>query len=362
METMSHQEFQLLLWKNAFNKGIPASDIFELTPLCNLDCRMCYVHLQDPSVSARMMNGDQWIAIMDEAIELGMLAAILTGGEAMTHPDFWKIYKHLTDRGISISVKTNGILLNRDAIERFSDVPPSTIDISIYGCDRESYQAVTGHDRFADVDANIRAALAAGLPLRFMITPSGYMRPWMDRILEYAKSFDIKTIVNTQLLDPHDNTGRHKEDFDLPADTIMEIRRRANALFSKHRLACEEEDTGEKPVREKTEEELEQLRCTAGRSHFAVTWDGKMLPCLTFPRDVISADVRTAGVKEAWNQVHEAVTAFRVPEQCRTCHVRSRCNYCPSSHGRYAKTRQCNPVVCELEQRIIEERWKGENA
>ena len=30
----------------ARDKGVPISGSFELTPLCNLDCRMCYVHLQ----------------------------------------------------------------------------------------------------------------------------------------------------------------------------------------------------------------------------------------------------------------------------------------------------------------------------
>lgn len=29
----------------ARDKGIPISGSFELTPLCNLDCKMCYVHL-----------------------------------------------------------------------------------------------------------------------------------------------------------------------------------------------------------------------------------------------------------------------------------------------------------------------------
>ena len=39
---------------------IPWSGSFELTPLCNLDCKMCYVHLQDPSVKHQMLSGEQW--------------------------------------------------------------------------------------------------------------------------------------------------------------------------------------------------------------------------------------------------------------------------------------------------------------
>lgn len=51
---------------------IPYIGNFELTPLCNLDCKMCYVHLQDPSVRHR---------IIQQAIDEGMMEALLTGGE-----------------------------------------------------------------------------------------------------------------------------------------------------------------------------------------------------------------------------------------------------------------------------------------
>ena len=66
----------------------PYGGSFELTPLCNLDCKMCYVHLQDPSVRQRMLSGEQWLSIIRQAIDAGMMKPMLTGGEAMTHPAF----------------------------------------------------------------------------------------------------------------------------------------------------------------------------------------------------------------------------------------------------------------------------------
>ena len=89
MKKLSHREFQLMLWQSAFSNEIPISNLFELTPLCNLDCRMCYVHLTDPTVKERMLSGEQWIDLMRQAIDHGMMIALLTGGEAMTHPDLW---------------------------------------------------------------------------------------------------------------------------------------------------------------------------------------------------------------------------------------------------------------------------------
>lgn len=171
MNTISYNKFLIEAMNNARETNTPIGGSFELTPLCNLDCKMCYVHLTDPTVKARMLSGDEWIDLMGQAISHGMMKALLTGGEAMTHPDFRKIYMYLFEQGIVIQVKTNGILLNREAIELFTEYPPYIVDVSLYGCDGESYKAVTGHDVFETVTSNIRAAIAAGLHLRLMVNP-----------------------------------------------------------------------------------------------------------------------------------------------------------------------------------------------
>ena len=110
MNSISYSKFIAEAMKNAREHDTPISGCFELTPLCNLDCKMCYVHLTDPSVKARMLSGDEWIALMEQAIEHGMMNALLTGGECLTHPDFRKIYMYLIEQGIPVRIKTNGIL------------------------------------------------------------------------------------------------------------------------------------------------------------------------------------------------------------------------------------------------------------
>ena len=116
METISYKKFITQLTDKAYRADVPLNGSFELTPLCNLDCKMCYVHLQDPSVRHRMLSGKQWIGLMEQAISKGMMTALLTGGEAMTHPDFWEIYMYLINQGISIRLKTNGLLKTEENV------------------------------------------------------------------------------------------------------------------------------------------------------------------------------------------------------------------------------------------------------
>ena len=138
MNTINYNQFIHDATKVAREHDTPISGSFELTPLCNLDCKMCYVHLTDPTVKQRMLSGDEWISLMGQAISHGMMIALLTGGEAMTHPDFWQIYSYLIDRGVSILLKTNGVLLNAETVARLLEYPPLSIDVSLYGCDGES--------------------------------------------------------------------------------------------------------------------------------------------------------------------------------------------------------------------------------
>ena len=81
-------------------RGVPLRGTLELTPLCNLDCKMCYVHLTQKQVekqSCGMLSGAQWIDIIDQAVALGMRGVTLTGGEALLHPDFEEIFLCLED-------------------------------------------------------------------------------------------------------------------------------------------------------------------------------------------------------------------------------------------------------------------------
>ena len=361
MKTINYNQFIREATKNARETDTPISGCFELTPLCNLDCKMCYVHLTDPRVKGRMLSGNEWIALMGQAIDHGMVNAMLTGGEAMTHPDFYKIYMYLIGQGVSVRVKTNGILLDNDKIELFAEYPPYAIDVSLYGCDGESYKAVTGHDVFETVTANIRAAIAAGLHIRLMVVPSAYMLTWVDRIMEYSQTFDADEVrVNAMLMDANSDTGRRMEDFGLSLEENARIFRKSREMFPREPKNLTEEEAelmGEIP--EDEPHILERgLYCNAGRTTFAMNWDGTMEPCLDFPRDVICADVKNIGFDAAWREVNRGVKDYAVPEECRTCSHNTKCHYCPTQHKTVAAKHLCVRDACDwrkLQADIAEE-------
>lgn len=347
MKTIEYNTFMQEALRTARETDTPISGCFELTPLCNLNCKMCYVHLTDPTVKGRMLSGDEWITFMAQAIAHGMLKALLTGGEAMTHPDFKTIYMYLIEQGVTVSVKTNGILLNKEMIDLFTEYPPYVVDVSLYGCDGESYKAVTEYDVFETVTANVHAAIAAGIHVRLMVTPSAWMLPWVDQVMEYAKTFSADDVsVNTVLIEANSDTGRGMENFGLNLEENAYIFRRSRELFPQKSKSLTEEELMGEISKDEPHILPSGLYCNAGRTTFAVNWDGTMGPCLSFPRDVICADVRTIGFEAAWREVNQGVKDYVVPEECHTCAYNSKCHYCPVAHKNLAAKHLCDNDVC----------------
>ena len=70
MNWFAYQDFVRI---QARERGIPAFGTFELTPLCNFDCRMCYVRLSPERMRelGRLRTAEEWLHIARQAREAG---------------------------------------------------------------------------------------------------------------------------------------------------------------------------------------------------------------------------------------------------------------------------------------------------
>lgn len=72
------------LFDRASRTLTPLSGTFELSPVCNLACKMCYVRKTPAEVAASPrppVGLIQWLSIAEQARDAGMLYLLLTGGE-----------------------------------------------------------------------------------------------------------------------------------------------------------------------------------------------------------------------------------------------------------------------------------------
>ena len=123
------------LHAKAARQGIPLSGTFELTPLCNMNCRMCYVRMSREQQEAirPLRTAAQWLELGRQAKEQGLLYLLLTGGEPFLRPDFREILAGLHQMGLLISINSNGTLIDESVVRWLKETPPVRINITLYG-------------------------------------------------------------------------------------------------------------------------------------------------------------------------------------------------------------------------------------
>ena len=326
----------------AREKGVPLRGVFELTPLCNLDCKMCYVHLTSQQMQKSklgVLTTEQWKGIMKDAIDSGMIAALLTGGEALLYPGFDELYLYLQSEGMDINVKSNGLLLTKERIDFFRKHVPQALQVSLYGSDDDSYEKVTGHRCFSQVMNGIRRAADAGLELRIAITPSRYMLNNIERVLELVHEIGAEYIIASDLFDPREETGRSVENIGLTLDEYIDLRKiEAKINGQKLKPACKDDY----PTPGHGRQEVRGLRCGAGRDGFGINWRGRISPCLMLSG--ISANLLTMSFAECWRRIHEAVLDYPVPQECEGCAYWHVCSPCVVQHAQGASLGHANPA------------------
>jgi len=160
--TMEIQQFSL--WEKIKTKRIPLSFNLEITARYNMNCRHCYINLPagDKEVQARELTAAEIETIARQAVELGALWCLITGGEPLLRDDFEDIYLTLKRLGILVSVFTNAALINDRHVELFKKYPPRDIEVTVYGVTRETFEAVTRHSGSFDRFMNGLQKLKAG--------------------------------------------------------------------------------------------------------------------------------------------------------------------------------------------------------
>jgi radical SAM protein with 4Fe4S-binding SPASM domain len=118
----------------------------ELTERCNNNCIHCCINLPagDRAARARELTTQQAKAILEEASTLGCMSVRFTGGEPLLRGDFEDLYLYARRLGLNVILFTNATLITPHLADLLARVPPrSRMEVSVYGMERSSYEAVT---------------------------------------------------------------------------------------------------------------------------------------------------------------------------------------------------------------------------
>lgn len=125
-----------------------------ITGRCNARCRHCFM-ASDTGYRPQEFSWDQCERILSEIADCGVTNIMLTGGEPLLHPDFFRIVHEIKRLGMKVTrIYTNGFLLKEETLARMADEnqqPEMVI----------SFDGLGVHDWMRNVSGAETAALSA---------------------------------------------------------------------------------------------------------------------------------------------------------------------------------------------------------
>lgn len=325
-----------MLEKRARDARQPLGGTIELLPLCNMNCKMCYIRMsrQQMEKHGRMLTCDEWLHIAEGMREAGVLFLMLTGGEPLMYPEFERLYKGLTKMGFIMTMNTNGTLIDEHWANLFDENPIRRLNITLYGTDDETYSRLCHHPKgFTQVMNAVRLLDERGLRYGFnaTITPDNvHQLPELQRI---ADEHHVQLDSSAYLFPPMRKEGEASDSFrrltpEEFADLRLALAERKNPGMSRRVIAV----NFLRKMGHFDSDELARLEgpnCSAGRSGFWANWKGELLACGMLTEPHIS--LLEHPFKDCWAYITEATKAVPRCKTCDNCEMKPLCPSCSAA-------------------------------
>ena len=204
--------------------------VWDFTHKCNLNCKHCYSN--SGAVNEEELTTEQALAVVDQLADAGVTALAFSGGEPLTRKDFFEVARHAADRGLYVSVATNGTLLTKETVQKLKQAKVNYLDISIDGATAKTHDEFRGvPGAFDKAVAGLKNCVEADLCVCIASTATKNNFEEFPAIVTLAEDVGAERFTYFNFIP----TGRGKEhyDQDLSAEEREKLMRYLLARMSK---------------------------------------------------------------------------------------------------------------------------------
>jgi len=328
------------LFRKVRDRRVPLLFDLEVTARCHNRCLHCYVNL--PAGDARARAQELTLAeigrIAEEAVSLGALWCLVTGGEPLLREDFPDIYLSLKKKGLLVSVFTSATLISASHVSLFREFPPRDLEVTVYGATRETYERVTRiPGSFDAFRRGLDLLLEAGVPVRLKAVALRANAHEMAEIARFCRErtrdyFRFDPFLH---LRSDRNPDRNREILAqrLSAEEILRLEQQDPERSGALARSCGKLILSGEPHRAQCRR---LFHCGAGVKGFSVGWDGSFRLCASLTHPGCVVDLKSKSLREAWEAFAPRVLAMTSDraeylERCGQCRLVNLCQWCPAN-------------------------------
>ena len=317
---------------------VPLSFELELTARCNLDCRHCYINLSagDRQATQNELSLEEIDALADQAVSLGALWCLITGGEPLLRKDFFDVYKLLKKKGLLLTVFTNACLVTKKHIELFKAYPPRDMEVSVYGVSTQTYERVTRRPgSYAAFRRGLDLLLSNGIEVRLKAMALRSNVHELPEIAEFCRKHTADYFrFDPQLHLRYDRNPQRNAEIRserLSREEIVAIEQADEERLSSLQKHCDKLIVPE--FANATDDQL--FHCGAGNNSFTIGCDGHFRLCSSLVNPGSIYNLREGNLADAWfnfvPQVKGQTTTNQdYLENCNKCPIANLCLGCPA--------------------------------
>jgi radical SAM protein with 4Fe4S-binding SPASM domain len=302
----------------------------EVTRRCPLECQHCYNNLPmgDQDARGREMTTSEHFHMLDELCEMGCFWLLYTGGEIFARKDFLEIYTYAKTKGFLITLFTNGTLITERIADYLKEWPPFSIEITLYGRTRETYEELTmipgSYERCL---RGIQLLRERGLPLKLKTVATSINKHEVCAMRQFAEEeLGVEFKMDGQV-NPRIDCSQSPLAVRLSPEEVVALDLHAPKGASEYRRLAAR-DRQSPPNLEQNDT---VYFCGGGMSGFAINAYGEMGICVISQQETF--DVRSLGLRHVWeNSLRELRSRKRTRiNKCRACRIQSLCGMCPAN-------------------------------
>jgi len=330
VEQLSYGTFSAGVHGHYTGERVPLQVAIEVTRRCPLECLHCYNNLPMSDMAARQkeLSKEEHFRILDELADMGCFWILFTGGEIFARKDFLEIYTCAKQKGFLITLFTNGTIITADIADYLAEWPPFSIEITLYGRTRETYEALTAipgsYDRCL---RGIRLLKERGLPLKLKTVATSINKHEVMAMRQFAQDeLGVEFKIDGQI-NPRIDCSQSPLAVRLSPEEVVALDMAMPKGMSEYlRLAKHDVETPLVPARAES-----VYFCGGGMNSFAINAYGELGICVLSQQDTF--DVRQRELTQIWQDALLKVRQQKrsLVSKCVECRIQSICGMCPAN-------------------------------
>ncbi|MGR5096010.1 radical SAM protein [Vibrio maritimus] len=298
----------------------PLRVYIDTTYVCNLNCSFCYN--KTDKRSEKEVPVSVWENFFDQMADAGVMKLSIAGGEPFADENIFEVISAARERGLSVSMTSNGTLLNNRILQQLAESGLKRLTISVDSADESELETMRPGLKYSRFRDNIGKITKLGIDVAIKCTfnyNTAYSR--LEDIVRFGASIEGVRSVKfnyERLTSVHEHIPTEHE-----VQAYFKVWSYLDALKDKYSSIIKVIFNQRNPAisSERKLNHLLGIGCPAGRDLLYVNPYGDVKGCALLSSDMKAGNIVTHSLNELWGYSDNLVSL-------RTQNIHNDCIQC----------------------------------